>query len=455
MIDRPAWVRFFIAIVGLIAAFGAALLSTVFRESGNLFGMAAAASIALLMAGFVGLYTVPYLAKRVALEGMREAFDYDVTQEGVIYLGIALLIGVAALNTGNNLLFIILAAMLAAIIVSGVASALVLRGLRLDPSLPEHVFAKRPVIARIALRNVRRTPSYSVSVVPPKAQTKAQKSWRWERGTFAFPPNRSADKRWVNWPDLKLRLMETPAASDSIFQGAVYFPYIGARGSAHADVELNFPRRGRYVQNGFGLATRFPFSFLVKTRRMNLSREMVVYPSVEPTDDFFHVLPMVTGEFEAYVRGRGYDLYRIREYLPEDSARLVDWKATAKSGALKVREFTREDERKLRIVFDNPAAGAVTLEDYEAAIQLTASLAWHFADGSTQLSFVAAGYEGSGEVSHFLRYLALIQPGEAQSVLQGLPITEDYNLVVTAQAHGSVPTELWSSSYIVFMDKRR
>ncbi len=64
---------------------------------------------------------------------------------------------------------------------------------------------------------------------------------------------------------------------------------------------------------------------------------------------------MITGEVESFVRGRGYDLYRIREYMPEDSARHVDWKATAKSGSLKVREFSREDERKLRLVFDNPA----------------------------------------------------------------------------------------------------
>ena len=455
MIDRPAWIRFFVAIAGLVIAFGAALMSTVFRESGNLLGMAVAASVALLTAGFIGLYTVPYLAKRVALEGMREAFDYDVTQEGLVYLGIALLICVAALNTGNNLLFIILAAMLAAIIVSGIASAVVLRGLRLEPSLPEHVFAKQPVIARVTLRNAHWSPSYSVSVVPPKSQAQTQKRWQWECGTFAFPPKRPPEKRWVNWPDLKLRLKELPAPSDSIFSGNVYFPYIAGRSGAHADVELDFPRRGRYVQDGFGLATRFPFSFLVKTRRVTLTREIVVYPSVEQTDDFFHVLPMVTGEFEAYVRGRGYDLYRIREYLPEDSARLVDWKATAKSGALKVREFTREDERKLRIVFDNPAPGAVTPEDYEAAIQLTASLAWHFADGSTQLSFVAPGYEGSGEVLDFLRYLALAQPAETASVLQGLPMSDDYNLVVTAQAHGSVPTQLWSSSYIVFMDKRQ
>jgi len=67
-----------------------------------------------------------------------------------------------------------------------------------------------------------------------------------------------------------------------------------------------------------------------------LTRTVVVYPAVEPTDEFLDILPMITGEFESFVRGRGYDLYRIREYMPEDSARHVDWKATAKSGSLKV-----------------------------------------------------------------------------------------------------------------------
>jgi len=88
-----------------------------------------------------------------------------------------------------------------------------------------------------------------------------------------------------------------------------------------------------------------------------LQREVLVYPPVEAPDEMFEILPLVRGEWKVFVQGRGSDLYRIREYLPEDSARHVDWKATAKSGSLKVREFSREDERKLSIVFDNPPAG--------------------------------------------------------------------------------------------------
>ena len=134
----------------------------------QLWATAILASAALLMAGVVGLATVPYLARRVALHRVREAFDYDVTREGMVYLAIVLVIAVAALNTGNNLLFIVVSAMLAAIIVSGVASAAILRGLELDVGLPEHVFAGESVLVRLSLRNLRRwLPSLSVSVAPP------------------------------------------------------------------------------------------------------------------------------------------------------------------------------------------------------------------------------------------------------------------------------------------------
>jgi uncharacterized protein (DUF58 family) len=183
-----------------------------------------------------------------------------------------------------------------------------------------------------------------------------------------------------------------------------------------------------------------------------MQREVVVYPSVEATDEFFEMLPLITGEFEAHVRGRGYDLYRIRDYAAEDSARHVDWKATARTGELKVREFTREDERKLRLVFDNPTPGTISPESYERGLALAASLAWHFAAEATELTFVASDYAGSPDVYEFLRYTALAQPQPGTSVLDSLELTDDYNIVVTARKRGSLPTALWNCSYFVFLD---
>jgi len=455
-LDRGAWIRFFLALAGLALAFGAALVSSVFREWGNLWATAMAATAALLIAGMVALTTVPYLARRVALARVRDALDYDFTREGMVYMGIALVVGVAALNTGNNLLFIVLAAMLAAIIISGVASAGVLRGLELEVTVPQHVFARKEILARLTLHNRRRVfPSYSVHIVPPRPQKPARR-WRAESSVFEFPPPRMARQPWVKMPDLALRRISEPAPRQEVFRGSQYFLYLAGRGQLHADVELRFPRRGLYRQESLGLATRFPFSFLRKTRRVPLGREVLVYPSVEPTDEFFEVLPMITGEFEAFVRGRGYDLYRIREYMPEDSARHVDWKATAKSGSLKVREFTREDERKLRIVFDNPRGGAVAEPAYERAVDLAASLAWHFASEDAELAFVAPGFvAAAGDIYDFLRHLALVEPQrqpEGQgSILETLQLTEDYNLIFTGRARGSIPTQLWTCSYFVFI----
>jgi uncharacterized protein (DUF58 family) len=189
---------------------------------------------------------------------------------------------------------------------------------------------------------------------------------------------------------------------------------------------------------------------LTKTRTVALDQEVLVYPSVEATDEMFEVLPIITGEMESNQRGRGSDLYRIRDYEPEDSARHVDWKATAKSGDLKVREYTREDERSVCIIFDNPSADALDSAHYERAINLTASIAWHFFQENTELSFAAPGLIPDADVYAFLEYLALVSPRTGEDFLSTLDVDEQYNIIVTALPRGQVPNPLWESSWVLF-----
>lgn len=441
------WVRFLIAIVGLVLAFGAALFSTVARESGNIWATVVLASAALLLATLVGLATVPYLARQVVTARVRDAMDYEVTRAGLVYIGITLVIGIAGINTGNNLLYIVVAALLSAMLVSGIASAVVLRHLELDIHIPEHVFAGRPMLARLMLRNLSNwLPSFSIRVVP--AKRKPTKRWRWEAYTLGVPRNRPPEGQWLRVPDRRLRrVVENP--DKPILQQAVYFPFLAAAQELRADLEMSFPARGRYREKDFGLATRFPFAFLLKTRRIALARELIVYPNVDPPQEFFEVLPLVTGEFETFVRGRGYDLYRIREYMPEDSARHVDWKATARTGALKVREFSREDERKLRIVFDNPLPGELESTAYEHAVHLAASLGWHFHHEDVEISYVAPGLEPTPDVFAFLHFLALVEPQEATSVFERLRASQDYNVIVTARDRSQLPPILAIRSYVI------
>ncbi len=466
------WLKFLLSLVGLGLAFTAALFSTISRDAGNVWATVILASASLVLATLVGLVTVPYLARRVAVERLRESFDYDVTRAGIIYVLVSLVIGIAALNTGNNLLYIVVAAMLAAIVVSGYVSALVLRYLELDIILPEHVFAGRPLLGRILLRNPRRVwPSFSIRVVSTrKKRKKPAKEWQWEATTFAFPFNRPEDEQWLRLPDRRLKRVTVIQPPPGIFQGMAYFPFLPARGEATADLELRFDRRGRYQENSFGLATRFPFAFLTKTRHVSLAREVLVYPRVEATDEVFEILPLMRGEWESFVRGRGSDLYLIREYLPEDSARHVDWKATAKSGSLKVREFAREDERKLCIAFDNPEAGLITEAAYEKAVDLAASLAWHFSTEQAEVSYIIPGHQRSHDLHEFLAWLAVVEPigghrgnslARRQEKALADPLrdiragaSDEYNIVVTARQRGTVPTELWNSSYFVFVGEK-
>lgn len=461
------WVKFLLALIGLGLAFGAALFSTVSRDAGNVWATVFLASMSLVLAALVGLVTVPYLVRRVAIERLRESFDYDVTRVGIVYVLVTLVIGIAALNTGNNLLYIVVAAMMAAILVSGYVSAMVLLRLELDIRLPEHVFAGRPVMGRIVLRNPRRfLPSFSVRVVSARRKRKkAAKQWQWEPTTFAFPFNRPEEEQWLRLPDRRLRRVTVIPPPPGIFQGMAYFPFLPPRAEGMADLELKFDRRGCYREDSFGLATRFPFAFLTKTRHVSLRREVLVLPRIDATEDVFNVLPLVRGEMASFVRGRGQDLYRIREYMPEDSARHVDWKATAKSGSLKVREFAREDECRLLIVFDNPENGLISESAYEKGVDLAASLAWHFSQQDAEVSFVASGHAVTRDLYEFLSWLAVMQPASGtvredarqtgastrDSLSELCGASDDYKVVITARGRESLPAALRNSSYVMFI----
>jgi uncharacterized protein (DUF58 family) len=449
-VDGEAWQRFFMAVAGLGLAFAAAVFSSVARERGNAVVTAIFALSALFLAAIVGLLTVPFLTRRVVASRVKDAFHYELTREGMVYLGVTLVVVIAALNTGNNLLFIVVAAMLAAIVVSGIASAAVLRRLELEIIIPRNVFATKPLQLRVNLTNPRLwMPAFSVKVFSPADKKKKVRRWEWARTEFIFPKRR----RWLRLPDYRLRKKDPPVPPDKILTRPVYFTFVAPRSMSGTEIELAFPRRGHYTQDGFSLATRFPFSFLVKSRKVTLERDLLVYPALLESDDFLDVLPMITGEFVSYVRGRGIELYRIREYTPQDPGRFVDWKATAKTGDMKVREFTREDERRLRLVFDNPEPGRVSPEAYERAVSMAASLACHFNSENIDLSYAGSCYDGGLHLQDFLRYLATVQPDSRDpQFLDALPVSQDYNVILSSRPRGTLPSALWFTSYVIYMD---
>jgi len=429
--DRSGWRTFFTALGALAAALLLALYSRVAAENAQVWLAGLSALAALAIAGWVAATMVPALARRTPLGWLSVRMDYRLTGEGLIYIGGVLVLALAALNTGNNLLFLILASLLAGFLISGLLSHLVLSGVGLRLDLPEHIFAGQSVRALAELTNQkRRLPSFSLRLC-------------------SAPPGSRRETR--------------PAGQ--ILAQPVYFPYLAAGQVSQQSVELQFPRRGVYRQETLGLQTRFPFGFVEKTRRVNSSLEAVVYPDIAPTDEAYEDLALVSGELDSYMRGRGHDLYSIRSYQTSDSARHVDWKASAKRNALQVREFTREDERRVLLVLDpfTPPKATAPASDqaFERGVSLCASLAWHFYETDAVLGFRTEGYETpvapAGEVIYdILRHLAVAAPRPAEPGRSFLSEMADstrlFKIILTRQPRGSIPTSLWSSGYILFLE---
>lgn len=430
--DRPGWRNFGIAMLTLAGALLLALYSAVAAQTGRLWLASITTVAALGLAGWVAVAIVPALARRTSLRWLLYQVDYRLTREGIIYLCAVAILVLTAVNTGNNLLFMILACLLAGIIISGALSRAVLTGVELKLELPEHIFAERPLLATLELRNEKEHfPSFSLRVDGKAGKTAPQ-----------------------------------------ILTRPVYFPYIPRQGNARQKVELVFPRRGVYRQDSFSIRTRFPFGLFEKARRVDSDLEVVVYPHVEPAEQFYEVLPLLSGEMESYYRGRGYDLHSLRDYQANDSARFVDWKVSAKTASLKVREFTREDERRLMIVLDpflgppramlGPLGPAEQEDRFERAVSLSASIAWHFYEINAVMQFrtdrSSSPMAPAGEIIYeILRELAFVEPNHSLAggaFLDDLVAESDiFKIILTCRSQGSIPGALWSSSYFIFIDQ--
>ena len=416
------------ATLALGLALGAALASSLAAVEGNTVAAISLAIFSLLLAAVVSLTVVPRLFQRARREWLR--FSIQIAREGWVFLFTLSIVAVAAFNTGNNLIFIILSAALGLLVVSECLSYWNLRRLAAEIDLPDCVPAAQPFVSVFSLHNQKPwMPAFSCSltclldrVLEPSTSSKRE--------------SHTAD----------------------VFSPSAYFPFLAGQGRSRSSLWLQMPQRGLYRLNRLEVSTRFPFGFVKKKRGLPRSVELTVLPETEPPNEFFEMLPLLSGAFESYYKGSGSDLHSIRDYRTQDSGRFLDWKASAKTGQLMVREFTKEDDRKCCFVFDN------TLSDFdeqdrpafEKAVMLCASALRHFQEMDCETRLVTpiqSTHYGQSESAMIenLKILAVIQPQQiAGTDLLALASEASFKIVFTASRRGQVPTMLWNSAHIVF-----
>lgn len=298
-----------------------------------------------------------------------------LTREGKYFIFITFGVGVAAINTGNNLLYLLLGMLLSLIIVSGVLSELSLRHLSVARRLPPRAQVGRPHLVEIEVYNHKnRVPSYAIEVEDLRA-------------------GQPADKR-------------------------CFFLKISPRSAQVAAYRRTPARRGRDHHVGFRVATRFPFGLFEKSREVSADDELIIYPAVDPVR-----LPQTesgdrTGGESALGRGSGDEIHGLRLMREGDDPRDIYWRKSTLPDQRVLRERATDTRRDVAFSIDSSHAGAAPDEDwslrFERRIRDVASRAVaHLKRGDT-VSVSASGGERvrantSVGADPLLRFLALLE----------------------------------------------
>ena len=254
-----------------------------------------------------------------------------ITSLGRTYLVLTLGVGLGALNTGNNLLYLVLGLQLSTIVMSGVLSERCLRGLQVQRLGTDAAFAEEP---------------------------------------FAF--------RWKVWRDTGASYALTVSERGVTGEGRLAVLRPGTPASLRA--LLTCPHRGPLALSGIKVTTLFPLGLFAKSRVFEVPGELLVYPRrtarlgtlpPPPGDGRPGVVPNTR-----HADGEG-DLHSLRPLREHEDARRVHWTKSATHGKLLRTEREREErETYLLRLPAGPLGPALDRACSETAGQVQSLLRW-------------------------------------------------------------------------------
>lgn len=304
-------------------------------------------------------------------------FQVRFTREGKAFLLFTVGVGLAAVNTGNNLLYLMLSLMLSLLVLNGMLSEWVMRGLAVERSLPVRLFASTPALVELTLRNrKRRLSSYSLEVEDVAVGAAAERRCYF----LKVPPSGAQTARYARSPE----------------------------------------RRGPLTFQGFRVRTRYPFGLLERIRFFPGEAEVLVYPRLG-RDGRQGAVDHQRGRHGSPGApvGAGPEIAGLREYRDGDEARSIHWRRTAALGRLVVRERHAESEAHLALRLDarRPAAAGEAWERrFEEAVAQAAGLVDRSLRRGRSAEILVEGVGPSPKLppgappDPILRFLALLAP---------------------------------------------
>lgn len=284
-----------------------------------------------------------------------------LTTSGKFFVLLTIAVGFGAVNTGNNLLFLLLGMMLALMIASGILSEAVIRKLRPTRKLPMRLFAGTPASGEYEVQNPRSYASLSIRVEDRVA-------------TRLVGPRAGEKVGWRNHAWWKL-WKKPPTERDSLSTSfAVRIP---AHEVQKLDARFLFPTRGRYLLENLSVVTQFPFGFFDKSRDLEDPAEIVVFPRAGDAEDWVAEVHARFGDQPAGRAGHGDEFYALRDHRDGEDHRSVHWKVSARRGELIVRENEAHEQRSVIVALAHRQPAEPTQaerEAFERGLERTAGL---------------------------------------------------------------------------------
>ncbi|HEY8560433.1 MAG TPA: DUF58 domain-containing protein [Pyrinomonadaceae bacterium] len=412
----------------VVGGLGLAIFTLWAHKSGNprLAGIAAGASMIFVL--LILIFVVPPLARNASSEASQMNLPFELTLGGAVILGLIVIVGFSAWNTGNNLLFLVLSFLTASLVVGFLVGSACLKKLDVKMRFPETIFAGESTPIIVSLHNRKwLLPTFSV-VTEVRGRDR-------EKSALAAEIEALLPAKWAE------KLTRPPLVKHTLD----YFVFVPRRGEIENKAEHVFPRRGRFVIKDFELSTRFPFGFFRHRRRLSAQEaEITIFPRLLSIEKDLEDLPLEIGKLVANKRGSGQDLLALRDYQPMDDLRRVDWKATARTSRLIVREFSAEDDKRVTVFFDTrirrtlPPRKSKSLrerlederrganlspdeERFETGASKTASFLSYFTEEQSEIRLVIDGEKGEFGIGRehlyeCLKRLATVQPTYVESL---------------------------------------
>jgi len=172
---------------------------------------------------------------------------------------------------------------------------------------------------------------------------------------------------------------------------------LGPGQSARIKYRVRCPLRGHYTLGPVSVRYRNVFNLFANESKVQDRTDITVFPQVREIEEALlrsDVPKMYTGATTLKTPGPGMEFYSLREYLPGDAFRSINWKAYARTGELMVNEKTRDAVTDVFIILDTrdvSRIGTVLKNPLEMGTIAAASISNYFIRRRDSVALVTYG----------------------------------------------------------------